>query len=108
MSKIVIIPSADLTFEAPVRLTVHGKPEPVEVRMLFRHKSLEAATAWRSSEFPSLAAQFNEIIAGWSEEDFDKPYSVDALAEFFGNYGAAPGEVATAYAKALMESRVKN
>ena len=103
----------DPTFEALVRLTVPGQPDPVEVPMTFRHMSTKQAAAWWEARADKPVSEgIGAIVSGWrgvmGEDGCDVPYSPDALAQLLDNYRPAATEIVRAWQIGLTESRVKN
>ncbi len=103
----------DPTFDALVKLTVPGQPEPVGVPMTFRHMAGDKLPEWfASSREKNKADALDEIIAGWSGVTGDDgtavPYSKDALATLLNNYQPATAEILRAWQLELSSSLVKN
>lgn len=103
----------DPTFDALVKLTVPGQPEPVEVAMVFRHMASDKLPQWfESNRDKKTADALDEIVVGWSGVMGDDgklvPYSKDALVLLLNNYQPATLEILRAWQLGLSESRVKN
>lgn len=103
----------DPTFEALVKLTVPGQPEPVEVPMVFRHMPFDELVGWfKSNEQRPLVDALDEIIVGWSavmgDDGTNVDYSKAALGTLLKNYQPATVEILRAWQLGMSESRVKN
>jgi len=103
----------DPTFECPVRMTVPGKPDPVEVPMTFRHMTAEQESAWfaESKDYP-VAEAMAGILRDWrgvmGEDGSTLPYTPENLVVLLKNYRPSAQEIVRAWQLGLTESRVKN
>lgn len=94
-------------FWAPVRLTVPGESEPVEIELQFVHKGVDALREWIDG-----ARENNDrftvagIVCGW--KGVDAAFSEEALTRLLQNYPVSASEIFEQYLKALTESRAKN
>ena len=103
----------DPTFDALVKLTVPGHPDPVEVPMTFRHMASDKVADWfKTNKGREAAAALCEVIEDWrgvmGEEGCIVPFSKDALSTLLKNYPAAAKEIFDAWIRELNESRIKN
>lgn len=100
-------------FTADVPLTRPGEPQPVTVRMRFRHKSRKAFKAWLASASGREDADYLlEVLVGWEglgdAEGQPLEFSRDALAQLLDLFPASGQEIFQAYGRALHESRTGN
>jgi hypothetical protein len=101
------------TFECAVPLSVAGIPEPVDLRVTFKHKNKTALSAWMkdagSKDDTTLLA---EVLTGWvgmkDDKGEDVPFSTTALRDLLENYPAAHGEIFKTYLRELTEAKRKN
>lgn len=102
------------TFEAPVKLTVAGSPEPAVVLMVFARKSKTELRAWQESGAGRADPDFlGEVVKGWRAGVVDEleqpvPFTPEAFAALLDAYPAAGSEIFTQYLAAYHEARAKN
>jgi hypothetical protein len=112
MGALRLVPAA--TFDAPVKLTVAGSPEPAVVVFVFARKSKSELRAWVESGAERSDPDFlGEVVKGWragvvDEHDQPVPFSTDAFAALLDRYPAAGGEIYQQYMAAYHEARTKN
>jgi hypothetical protein len=101
------------TFECAVPLSVAGIPEPVELRVTFKHKNKTAIDAWmKNAGAKDDTTLLSEVLVGWSgvqdDNGEDVPFSTSALRDLLENYPASNGEFFTTYLRELREAKRKN
>ena len=95
------------TFWTKADLSVPGEPEPAQIEVQFRHKSIPEINDY-FARLPGRtdADALGEIIAGW--RGVDDQFNDDSLAALLANYPASARELFEAYRRELLESRRKN
>ena len=100
----------DPTFTIPVELSVPGQEKTESLAITFKYrgrKELEAfwAAVGKKSKNKNVEV-FMDMVEGWNWPDVE--FTAENVEKFLDNYPVADTEIATAYSKALVVSRVKN
>ena len=118
-------------FEKEVSIAIPGAEEPALVKVIFRTQPLKRVHAyavvsravrtswlaqkfefiklcWRLRTWANVIDMLDEMTAGWSADDFDVPYSKDALRKLLVEYPGSGSSLFYAYLEGLKEARIKN
>lgn len=100
-------------FPATAYISVPGVDKPISVKMVFRHRTMKAITAWfKTHEKRDSAEALEELIVSWDGiEDDDGnaiEFSRESLAQLLENYQPATNEIIRAYMGELAASKEKN
>jgi len=103
----------DPRFFAPVKLTVPGQPEPVELDLEFKYLPADEYEAWwEARKDAPLRDSLAELVLGWSGvvdgNGKAVEFSASAFAALLNNYPASGVELIRQYAALNAGSRLKN
>lgn len=133
----MIVLSANPTFDAPVKLNVFGRDEPVEVIFTFRVLERRRMTAllrmnkvvksnwfqrvaarlqlcWRRKRYANALHMLDELISSWEvatdekRSGFDVPYSIYELRVLLAEFPNAAINIFFAFLEGYREARLKN
>jgi hypothetical protein len=97
----------DPEFTAPVNITVPGRDKPETITLTFKYRGKkELNDFWAGNKGREDADILMDIVTGW--KGIDAEFNKENVVVFLNNYPAFAGELALAYSKYCLESRVKN
>jgi hypothetical protein len=105
---------ANPTFPVVVKIHAPGQPQPLELRLVCRHKTMPAYKAWlESARTADDEARFvGEIVADWSDvvdaEGRPVPFGQAALGQLLAEHVTAGRDIVNAYGDELLGARAKN
>lgn len=118
-------------FEREVNISIPGADAPAPVTITYRTQPLKRVQAyavvakairtkwfiqkfefiklcWRLRKWATVIDVLDEIVASWSPEDFDVPYSKTALRKLLVEYPGSGSSLFFAYLEGLQDARIKN
>lgn len=104
---------ANPTFKGPAAITVVGEAVPVEINVVWKHKTMEQVGEWFEANKSRPAVDGLLEIIEDCPDLLDKDgqpvaFSRESLQTLLSSRSAAAGELVGAYLVNLTESRVKN
>jgi hypothetical protein len=97
----------DPTFKAPVSITIPGELKTGSITFTFKYRSRsEMQELFKRAKSLSSVESFREVVIDWDWPGVE--LTDENIEKFLNNYPASTTEIATAYQKLSLESRVKN
>lgn len=93
----------------PVDVEIPTPTGPIKPTLTCKHRTRQELVDFGTWLADKPDAEITAaIVVGWPEDEFDQPFSEEALREWLDNYPAAPQAILLRYLKVSAEGREKN